>query len=415
MRTVLGLCALLLVLTGCGTPRSADRRADLPDWQLAAAPEIAGPGHIIVTVALADRESLTALARRLEAEHSLVMAAEWPLHAINAHCLVFRTDQPDAIETTIASLGADPQVHHAQPMHQFQTLARAYSDELFGLQTGLQAMNIPLAHEIATGRGVQLALIDTLPDRRHPDLAGRIARVQDFVRFPGDPASAEVHGTAMAGIIAADGENGQGIVGVAPAVELWALRGCWQEPGLGPGRCSSFSIARALNYALLNDADIINLSLGGPRDPLVAELVIAAIDKGVAVVAADTGRAETAFPASEPGVIPVRAGTIAAVVSPAAGATLAAPGTDILSTAPDARYDFFSGSSVAAAHVAGVVALMLEVDTGLTPATIRETLALSASRAVAGPLGAELDACLAIAGVMSGSGGLDCSCTDTNK
>ena len=139
------------------------------------------------------------------------------------------------------------------------------------------------------------------------------------------------------------------MMGVAPQAELIGLRACWQAQGEG-GRCNSFSLARALNFAILNDVQVLNMSLGGPPDPLLQELIEAAEAAGIVVVAAWGENPEPTFPASMPGVIAAGQGTEHQVPAPA---------VDVLSTAPDNDYRYVSGSSVAAAHVSGVVALLI--------------------------------------------------------
>ena len=106
----------------------------------------------------------------------------------------------------------------------------------------------------------------------HPDLRGRIVVARNFV--DARDAVAELHGTAVAGIIGARADNGVGIVGVAPEAQLMALRACWQVPAdANAAVCSSFTLAKALQFAIDNNARVINLSLGGPRDRLLERLV----------------------------------------------------------------------------------------------------------------------------------------------
>ncbi|MFK7944048.1 MAG: S8 family serine peptidase, partial [Paracoccaceae bacterium] len=180
--------------------------------------------------------------------------------------------------------------------------------------------------------------------------------------------------------------NAAGIVGVAPGAELVGLRACWQEADM-PGRCSSFSLARSLNFAILNGIKILNLSLGGPPDPLLEELVISAMKQGTVVVAAWGESNMASFPASLPGVI-------------AAGRRkhggIPAPYIDVISTAPGGRYRFVTGSSVAAAHVSGVVALMLASRSDLDAREIARVLSGALMEQEGGPL---LDACVALQAV----------------
>ncbi|MGF1447352.1 MAG: S8 family serine peptidase [Pikeienuella sp.] len=378
------LCAL--VLAGCSAretpvePASTVSATPASDWRLVPADEISGPQHLVVTVALSHPSALAELSAALEADHPVELVAEWPLNALKVHCFVFRLKGAEEARAVRARLVADSRVRTVQQMQEFQTLGVSYRDELVGLQAGLTLTAALEAHRFATGAGVRVGVVDTLPDAAHPDLADRLSLARDFVGR-GAALRAEDHGTAVAGVIAADAANGRGMVGMAPGAEILALRGCWETAPGEAGRCSSFSLARALNFALLNDVDILNLSLGGPEDPLLDELIRAAVSKGIVVVAAQGGSDRADFPASAAGTIavagwPLRPGNAAGMDKP----TVFAPGRDILSTAPRGSYDFFSGSSIAAAHVSGIAALIREVRPDLGPSEIGAALVSRGAR-----------------------------------
>jgi subtilisin family serine protease len=169
------------------------------------------------------------------------------------------------------------------------------------------------------------------------------------------PDTAEHHGTAVAGIIAARADNQVGIAGVAPLAQVLALRACWQ---VSPAEtlCTSLSLALALNAAIERDANIINLSLGGPADRLLQRLIEVALARGIAVVAAmDRQASGGGFPAALPGVI-----AVADAPLPKGARAVGAPGTDILTTLPGSRWGTVSGASYAAAHVSGLLALIMD-------------------------------------------------------
>jgi len=164
----------------------------------------------------------------------------------------------------------------------------------------------------------------------------------------------------VAGIIAAIPNNGIGIVGVAPDVQLLLYKACWRAAATGSqALCNTFTLAQALAAAIEAHADIINLSLAGPSDPLLTRLVQRALDRGTIVVGAvppDGLRKD--FPADIPAVIAVDA-----IENESGGAGLnedivRAPGRDVISLAPMGHYDFYSGSSLATAEISGVVALL---------------------------------------------------------
>ncbi len=383
----------LVVLAACAKPEPPPQQSD---WRLIPANQAASAEHIIVTIPLDEAEAMTAQAERLAAAYPMQLVAEWPLKSISVHCLVFRAEPGSDVGALLMALQADQRVRTAQPMQSYSISGEAYTDDLFRLQDSLQAINAPKTHSVTTGKNVRIGLVDTGVDREHPDLVRQVREARDFVDSDAK-AVKERHGTAMAGIIAADARNGMGIVGVAPDAEVLALRGCWEEGG--SGLCSSFSLARALNFAILNDIDVINMSLAGPPDPLLQELIEAAVAKGVTIVAAHSDDPERAFPASHADVIAV------APQESAVGAStsrLPAPGLDVISTAPNAGYDFYSGASVATAHVSGVAALVLERQPDLTPQELRRALTQGV-RASSSQDGYQvLDSCRALAATRGG-------------
>lgn len=156
----------------------------------------------------------------------------------------------------------------------------------------------------------------------------------------------------------------------------------------------------ALNEAVRLGIPIVNLSLTGPDDPLVGRLIRAASDKGILVVAADASEngADPGFPANQTGVIAVRAGRTDRKPEAAADGIIA-PGTDILATLPHGRYDFVSGSSFAAPHVTGLLALMRQLKPGLTAPEAVKLLHASAATSTQArdPLNRVVDACLVLA------------------
>jgi subtilisin family serine protease len=210
-------------------------------------------------------------------------------------------------------------------------------------------------HRVATGRAVTVAVIDSGVDAHHPDLEGQVVAARDFVGSGAPPP--ELHGTAVAGIIAARADNGLGIAGVAPAARLMALRACWQRSDAST-MCSTLTLAQALQFAIGHGADVINLSLSGPPDRLLDELLAAALARGEVIVsAADRSAPDGGFPASRPGVIAV----VDDLPDPAPPGAMKAPGRDVPTTEPGGRWALVSGASFASAHVAGLAALLREL------------------------------------------------------
>ncbi len=265
-------------------------------------------------------------------------------------------------------------------------------------------------------------MVDTGVDFDHPDLRGRVVKAQNFVDQVGDRNfTTDVHGTAVAGLIAATAGNGVGIVGVAPEAEIYALKACWQQPPGGrEAVCNSYTLAKAVDFAIGQGVQVLNFSLAGPQDPLLGRLIGQALSRGIVVVAADGGGTPgkdgggpaADFPASYQGVLGIlgsndlqgelaRPAAAAAAGHGAGHPALAAPSVDILTTSPQGHYDFFSGSSLAAAEVSGVAALMLERNPKLTPPQLAAILHKTA-RPIAATAAAQVDACAAVAGAAGG-------------
>lgn len=309
--------------------------------------------------------------RALAEKHALRAVTEWPIQALGMHCVVFEVAPGADVETILARLAADRRVASVQRMHTFRTMG---GDPYRALQGSLVSLDVGRAHRFATGRGVHVAIVDTGVDTTHPELRERIASAQDLVtEAPAAQVPAESHGTAVAGVIAAAADNGEGIVGVAPGATVHALRACWPlATDQAAAECNSLTLARALSAVLTMKPQVLNLSLGGPHDPLLSALLKLVIAQGTIVIAAEppeSAPAGTGFPTDVPEVIRVNPQDV-----PRAAAVLGAPGTRVLTTYPRGAYSFVSGSSYAAAHVAGIVALLKERQPQLSPAATRQIL-----------------------------------------
>ena len=332
---------------------------------------------------VSQRAALTA--RRVAADYALREVASWPIRELAMHCVVYEIGGGRTAGEVLAALARDARVALAQPLNEFHTLTAPaapapYDDPLYDLQANLPVLGVPQAQRRAQGAGVRIALIDTAVDERHPDLAGRIVRSRDFVGAGRGAGGSQRHGTAMAGIIAAVAGNGIGIVGIAPRAELEVYAACWQlEPDRDAAACNTFTLARALAAALESGAPLVNLSVAGPEDALLTALIATGIRRGVIFVGARD--ADGGFPAAIPGVIGA-AGSEAGALPPG---TLAAPARHVLTLRPQGQYDFESGTSVAAAEITGVIALVLSAArTRLSAAALLELLRPAPTAVAAG-------------------------------
>ena len=266
-----------------------------------------------------------------------------------------------------------------------------------------RAMGIITAWRQVTGGDVTVAVLDSGINLRHRDLApnlwsnpgevpgngvdddhnGYVDDVNgwDFVAADGDPSDENGHGTHVAGIIGARGDNRVGGSGVAQQVRLMSVRVLDRNAG-----GTTDVVAKGIRYAVDNGARIVNLSLAGPA---ATQDLKGAIDyaaaRGVLVVAAagndssDLG-SRPAYPVSFPedNLIGVAATDsalkLADISNYGPGADVAAPGADILSTAMDGGYEWRTGTSMAAPAVAGTLALIASARPDLDAAGLRDAL-----------------------------------------
>ncbi|MCD0259071.1 S8 family serine peptidase [Xanthomonas melonis] len=339
-----------------------------------------------------------------------------------------KLDRVDA-ESLMRRLAADPAVKRVEVDVLMRPLLVPNDPgvaQQWAMGTGNAGLNIRPAWDRSTGKGIVVAVIDT-GITAHPDLAANVLPGYDFITDPatardgnardanaadqGDwtaanecgpgasASSSSWHGTHVAGIVAAVGNNGNGVVGTAFNARLLPLRVL--------GRCGGYmsDIADAIVWASggkvtgvpanPNPATVINLSLGGygSCSATMSNAIAAAVTRGSSVVVAAGNSnmdVSTSVPANCPNVIAVAATTSAGAKASFSnygkGVDIAAPGQAIVSTLNsgttvpgNAAYATYSGTSMAAPHVAGVVALMQSVALNpLTPATVEALLKSSA-------------------------------------
>lgn len=387
----LRLIVLFLAFAVCATAYPQDRR---PDASRDILVTIADEGARSVSTGVSapyrkrkryplEAETLMT-ASRIADEYRLVEVDRWPIRSLSVLCIVYRVSADRDRDTVVRSLANDDRIESAQRLHAFETLGRPtrdYDDTYTGLQRSLDVMDVPAAHRFSRGTGVRVAIVDSHADAEHEDLSGQVQKMS--LHLDAGALQDAGHGTAVASVIAATANNARGIVGVAPESVLEIYVACWREEAAPHAVCDSFTLARALDEIVDSRPDLLNLSVVGPYDQLLAELLHQVDRAGVVTVAARaTDHREGAdFPASLPRVIGVgssdgyETGTVAgAVGSSRPGPGVLAPGTQIMVAVPENGYDFRSGSSLAAAHVSGVVALLLSASPNLSLDAVRASL-----------------------------------------
>jgi subtilisin family serine protease len=337
-------------------------------------PEAVFPGEFLAVLdASADR-------RRLEKETGIKIEGSFELPTIGLTVARLRaSDTARSAGDVVRTLQKSPAVRLAQPNFLYKTEQEGRDDPYRDRQYALDLLEVPPVAARAGGKGVKVAVLDSFVNAKHPDLPGAIAESADFFTRGGVPAS-ETHGSAMTGIIGARAHNGIGIAGIAPDSSVLAVRVCGSLKLGAHEVCSSDSLARGLDFSIEKRARIVNMSLAGSYDPLVARLVYKAAASGIVLVAA-TGNDRlnsVQFPAALPPVVAVNA--IDARDRPyesgnyGSRVDVAAPGVEIFTLGAQEGFGPTTGTSPAAAAVSGVVALLLELRPSLTPEEVRTLL-----------------------------------------
>lgn len=372
--------ALLLALAGCAAPGEmfipAATSRDLDNDRVLVTVD-AGPGRPVTTLSPSGRldyqpsppeqvrERHLQTARQLAERFSLELEEDWPIPALDVHCFVFRVSGSEHERARVlADLRAHPKIDSVQPLQFFEgELAGNVADPGDPLADWNSELHERLrrVHRKTTGDSVKLAVIDAGVDVDHEDLAGGRITTVDLVDGRRDPP-AEVHGTAVVGVLAARPGNGVGIRGIAPGAEVLLLRACWAAQAGGDRTiCNSFTLARALSLALEAGAHIVNLSISGPRDPLLERLAAELVRRGLVIVAA--GEDREAFPGS------ITDSVLAVEHAPP---SVAGPSLTLL---PDNRYGMRNGTSISAARITGVAALLRQLVPGLSAGELQALLA----------------------------------------
>ncbi|MTI82103.1 MAG: peptidase S8 [Firmicutes bacterium] len=235
---------------------------------------------------------------------------------------------------------------------------------------------------LSRGEGVKVAVIDSGIDLDHPDLSGNIMGGVNILKPAESPEDDNGHGTHVAGTIAAE-DNNYGVVGVAPAVHLHAVKVIDRS-----GEGSLVDIIKGLEWCSKNGIKVANLSVGTNTDKKSLRMAVKkAVERGMILVSAagNDGTTDSVdYPAAYPDVIAVGAiterGGISSFSSRGPQITVVAPGSGVYSTFTGDSYQRQSGTSMAAPHVTGLIALLLRRYPQLKPPQILELLRKSSQK-----------------------------------
>ena len=365
------------------------------------------PRQILILI---DQDQPQSLSTQLAHTYGLDRIRSERLSLLGARAELMRVRLGHAQEAVLAALQRDTRVRSAQLNQRYlrgagdapilpelakaDRLSREPGDDR-SLQPSIpqyavRKLDLPGAHQLAIGRNVAIAVIDSAVDARHPDLRGAVARSFNAAGRP--DAAPDYHGTAVAGIIRAHGL----VQGAAPGAEILAVRAFRASGEIEGPTTTTHILISAVDWAVRNGARVLNMSFIGAHDPALQQVLSAANGKGVTVVAAAGNGGPTAppvYPAAYPDVIAVTAvdekDQRYQHANRGSYIALAAPGVDILAPVERGGYAYVSGTSFAAAYVSAIAALLLERDPSLDSKSILELLATGAEDL--GPTGRDDD------------------------
>ena len=337
------------------------------------------PNEILVFVT---SDQAGTLGAELAATFNLNVVETVPVALLEGSIIRFRYPDNRPLRDVIASLSSDPRVSQAQPNNYYHPVAkkkRKTRSKKPNPQYGLAKLSVGPAHKISQGRDVIVAVIDTGIDARHPVLSKSIAMSFDAV---GDgKKTVDRHGTAIAGLIAGQGK----VKGVAPLSKLLAVRAFTMHREYNKPMTSGLILLRSFDWSFANKARIFNMSFSGPYDPLVKKALESAYEKGVILVAAagnGGAKAAPAYPAAYENVIAITAldnkDKLYVHANRGEYVTVAAPGVDMLVPSIKKGYRYSSGTSLAAAQISGLIALLLEKNPDATSEAIVDAIKNSA-------------------------------------
>lgn len=332
--------------------------------------------EILVTLADATSDSaVSALGRA----YRLSRQSNFQSATLGVRLARFQISDRRSVDEVMTQLARDVRVLAVQPVYVYLFSQGAAASVITAPpQYAADKVHLAEAHRLARGRNVPIVIIDTGVDATHPELKG--ATIQSFDAVGSGKVAGETHGTAIVGIVGARAQ----LTGVAPDARIVAVR-AFAQSASGRIEGTTETLIKGIDMGLKNGGRLFNLSFTGPRDPSVEQIIRIAESKGAVFVAA-AGNGGPAAPAA----FPAAYDTVLAVTAIDSGDKLydranrgsyiavAAPGVDILAPTPKRGYELSSGTSLAAAHVSGIVALLLERKPDLRLADIRRLLAGSA-------------------------------------
>ncbi|MFH1340680.1 MAG: S8 family serine peptidase [Pseudomonadota bacterium] len=356
---------------GVGKSAKKVKKGASRNTPLAAVNPDAVPNEFVAEIdgSLSDAQA-DALARR----HGLVRLQSQNFPLVGATIGLFRITGRRSVERVRRAFAAEPGVRSVQLNFRYWLARNQNAAQTAGdpAQYALAKLRLPQAHTLVSGANVTIAVIDSGIDDKHPELVNSVADNFDAL---GSKEGPHVHGTGIAGAIVSHAR----LLGSAPQARILGIR-AFGTAAKG-AESTTFVILKALNYAVLHGAQIVNMSFAGPKDPLIERGIGATAARGIVMVAASGNagaKSPPLYPAANANVIAVSAtdakDKLFAASNRGGHIAVAAPGVDIFLPAPDGKYQMTSGTSFSAAYISGLAALMLERNPALKPGEVRAIL-----------------------------------------
>ena len=329
--------------------------------------------EVIVVLA---RSRAPGVERAVARQYNLRLLKGYDVPFLNVRVQSYRIPDRRTVEQVLSRLRRDKRFLSSQPNYVYNPVTQISVSKVDeNLQYAHLSLRTKHAHAYAVGRGIKIAIVDTGIDINHPAFKKSIVNTFNAVDLKKSDTGHK-HGTAVAGIIAAR----DGLVGVAPMAKLLDARAFIIKKGKRP-ETTTMILINALKWSHEQNAKIINLSFAGPKDPLFKDALQALYKKGHILVAAagNSGpKARPAYPAAYRYVIAATAidsnNKSYKHANRGRYVTVAAPGVDIMVLTPSQGFHFSSGTSLAAAHISGLIALMLERNPDLTADQVRKLI-----------------------------------------
>ena len=354
-------------------------RAIPPVPAVAAANDLYWPREVVVEI---DRFQPVTADDAIAQDYSITRVSSDTNALIGSRFVHYRIPDSRTADTVIAALLNDNRVLFAQRNNRYvvnQQQGYTKTAASSGLQYALTKIRLAGAHAVAQGQGVKVAVIDSGIDREHTDLKQGITEHYDAA--PKKGVAIDAHGTAIAGIIRANGLA----KGVAPQADILSVRAFYKEPGQASAHSSTVILLRALDWVAAKRANVVNMSFAGAKDPTLGRAIDKLLERKVHLVAAGGNNgpdAPEAFPAAYDGVIAVTATDTDDKLYTKANRgnyiELAAPGVDVFVVAPKGTHSFSTGTSMAAAHVSGLIALIVQQRRNIDQQAVRSILTSTA-------------------------------------